>query len=70
MNAQQVVGARMEESRVDVAGLFDVLLGQDRGAGSHSANDRQGGIVGLGFEAWNANASGSTRGHLDGTFAG
>ncbi|MNE86507.1 hypothetical protein D3C80_1836180 [compost metagenome] len=56
VNAQQVVGAGVEERRVDVAGFFDVLLGEDRRTGCHPADDRQAAVVGLGFEAGDANA--------------
>jgi hypothetical protein len=61
VHAQQVIGARVEERRVDVAGLFNVLLGEDRRASRDAANDWQAGVVGLGFEAGNANTARSSR---------
>ncbi|MNL48641.1 hypothetical protein D3C87_1715150 [compost metagenome] len=70
VHPQQIVSAWMEESRIDVAGLFNVLLGEDRRAGRHSTNDRQGGVIGLGFEARDANSAGCARGHFDRALAG
>ena len=55
----------MEEGRVDVAGLLDVLLCQDRRTGSDATDDRQGRFVSLGFEARDANTPRGTWGHLD-----
>jgi hypothetical protein len=68
--AQQVVGAGVEEGRVDVAGFFDVLLGEDRRACGDPANDRQAVLFGLGFQAGDADAARGARGHLDGALAG
>ncbi|MNW11382.1 hypothetical protein D3C71_2088280 [compost metagenome] len=59
----------MEERRIDVAGLLDMLLGEDRCACRDPADDRQGGFVSLGFEAGDANATGCARGHFDRTLA-
>ncbi|MNG19940.1 hypothetical protein D3C84_1041530 [compost metagenome] len=42
MNPQQIIGARVEERRVDVAGFFDMLLGKDWRASCDPANDWQG----------------------------
>lgn len=69
VDPQQVVGARMEEGRVDVAGFLDVLLRQDRRTGGDTADDRQGRFVGLGFEARDSNTARGTGGHLDRAFA-
>ncbi|MNV92758.1 hypothetical protein D3C71_1873790 [compost metagenome] len=70
VHPQQIVSAWMEEGRIDVAGFFNVLLGQDRCAGRHSTNDRQAGVIGLGFEARDANSAGRARGHFDRALAG
>jgi len=68
--AQQIVGLGVEEGRVDVAGLLDVLFGKNRRTGSDPADDGQAGFFGLGFQARDADAAGSARRHFDRALAG
>src|SRR3990167_5795199 len=50
VHTQQVVGARVEEGRVDVAGFLDVLLRQDRRTCGDATAERQCRLAGPGFE--------------------
>ncbi|MNN92011.1 hypothetical protein D3C81_2102170 [compost metagenome] len=55
---QQVVGAWVEEFRIDPAGILDILLGENRRTRSDAADDRQFAFVrGVGLEARDADAA-------------
>src|SRR6266700_3844480 len=59
---EQIVGARLEQGRIDLAVPFDVLLGEDGAPGSNSADKRQPGLFG------EADAARGARGQLDRAF--
>src|SRR6266700_2898485 len=59
---EQIVGARLEQGRIDLAVPFDVLLGENGAPGSNSADKRQPGLFG------EADAARGARGQLDRAF--
>ncbi|MCY1186834.1 hypothetical protein D9M73_277440 [compost metagenome] len=57
-NAQQVVGARIEEFRIDPASILDILLGENRRTRCDAADDGQFAFVRcVGLEARDADAA-------------
>src|SRR5690606_20368835 len=62
-HAQQVIGGGRKELRTQGAVIFNMLLRQDRAAGSNLTNNRQP-QVGFGF--WQTNSAAGTRYHFDG----
>ena len=55
---QLKIGARVEECRVDLAGVFDMLLGQNRSARGNAANHSEAFLFNsVRLETWDANAS-------------
>src|SRR5713226_9552326 len=59
---QQIVGARLEQGRIDLAVPLDVLLGEDGAARGDAADERQPGLFG------EADAARGARGQLDRAF--